>query len=232
MQDNHVLLTGGTGGLGLGVTPTVLAHKPALVTIPYTNAGNVERLKSILSVTDLDSIRFITGNLTDESAVENLVNEMERVDVLIHLVGGFSIGKTHEYPYEKWKADLELNLDLAFLVLKHSLRRMLEHGYGRIVTVGSRGAVQPGGQLAAYCAAKAGLVALTQAIADETKGTNITANIVLPSVIDTPSNRVAMNTENVAQWVKPDSLAQVICFLASEAALDMRGAVVPVYGNI
>ena len=228
LQDNHVLLTGGTGGLGLGVTPTVLAQKPALVTIPYTNAGNVERLKSILSVTDLDSIRFITGNLTDESAVENLVNEMERVDVLIHLVGGFSIGKTHEYPYEKWKADLELNLDLAFLVLKHSLRRMLEHGYGRIVTVGSRGAVQPGGQLAAYCAAKAGLVALTQAIADETKGTNITANIVLPSVIDTPGNRVAMNTENVAQWVKPDSLAQVICFLASEAALDMRGAVVPV----
>jgi NAD(P)-dependent dehydrogenase (short-subunit alcohol dehydrogenase family) len=232
LQDNHVLLTGGTGGLGLSVTPTVLAHKPALVTIPYTNAGNVERLKSILSVTDLDSIRFITGNLTDESAVENLVNEMERVDVLIHLVGGFSIGKTHEYPYEKWKADLELNLELAFLVLKHSLRRMLEHGYGRIVTVGSRGAVQPGGQLAAYCAAKAGLVALTQAIADETKGTNITANIVLPSVIDTPGNRVAMNTENVAQWVKPDSLAQVICFLASEAALDMRGAVVPVYGNI
>ncbi|MDZ8055755.1 MAG: 3-oxoacyl-ACP reductase FabG [Aulosira sp. ZfuVER01] len=232
MKGNHVLLTGGTGGLGLGVTPTVLAHEPASVTIPYTNARNVERLKSFLSVTDLDSIRFVTANLTDESALENLVNEMERVDVLIHLVGGFSMGKTHEYPYEKWKADLELNLDLAFLVLKHSLRRMLQHGYGRIVTVGSRGAVQPGGQLAAYCAAKAGLVALTQAIADETKGTNITANIVLPSVIDTPSNRDAMNTENASGWVKPDSLAQVICFLASEVAVDMRGAVVPVYGNI
>lgn len=232
LKGNYVLLTGGTGGLGLGVTPTVLAHKPASVTIPYTNAHNVERLKSVLSVTDLDRIRFVTANLTDESAVENLVNDMERVDVLIHLVGGFSMGKTHEYPYEQWKADLELNLDLAFLVLKHSLRRMFQHGYGRIVTVGSRGGVQPGGQLAAYCAAKAGLVALTQAIADETKGTNITANIVLPSVIDTPSNRAATNTENASQWVKPDSLAQVICFLASEAALDMRGAVVPVYGNI
>jgi NAD(P)-dependent dehydrogenase (short-subunit alcohol dehydrogenase family) len=232
LKDNHVLVTGGTGGLGLGVTPTVLAHKPALVTIPYTSVRNVERLKSVLSVHDLDQIRFVTANLTDESAVKNLVNGMERVDVLIHLVGGFSMGKTHEYPYEKWKADLELNLDLAFLVLKHTLRRMLEHGYGRIVTVGSRGAVQPGGQLAAYCAAKAGLVALTQAIADETKGTNITANIVLPSVIDTPTNRDAMNTENVAQWVKPDSLAQVICFLASEAAVDIRGAVVPAYGSI
>ncbi|KAF3891091.1 MULTISPECIES: 3-oxoacyl-ACP reductase FabG [Nostocales] len=232
MKDSHVLVTGGTGGLGLGVTPNVLAHKPTSVTIPYTNAQNVERLKSVLPVTDLDRIQFVRANLSEESAVKNLVNDMERVDVLIHLVGGFSMGKTHEYPYEKWKADLELNLNLAFLVLKHSLRRMFQNGYGRIVTVGSRGAVQPGGQLAAYCAAKAGLIALTQAIADETKGANITANIVLPSVIDTPTNRDAMNTENASTWVKPDSIAQVICFLASEAALDMRGAVVPVYGNI
>ncbi|KAB8317055.1 3-oxoacyl-ACP reductase FabG [Tolypothrix campylonemoides VB511288] len=232
MKDKHVLVTGGTGGLGLGVTPSVLASEAVSLTIPYTNARNVERLKSVLPVTDLDRIRFVTANLSNESAVENLVNDMERVDVLIHLVGGFSMGKTYEYPYEKWKADLELNLNLAFLVLKHSLRRMFQHSYGRIVTVGSRGAVQPGGQLAAYCAAKAGLIALTQAIADETKGTNITANIVLPSVIDTPTNRAAMNTENASGWVKPDSLAQVICFLASEAALDMRGAIVPVYGNL
>jgi NAD(P)-dependent dehydrogenase (short-subunit alcohol dehydrogenase family) len=79
-----------------------------------------------------------------------------------------------------------------FLVCKHSLAKMLPQNYGRIITVGSRGAVQPGGQLAAYCAAKAGVVALTQAIADETQGTNITANSVLPSVIDTPTNRQAM----------------------------------------
>ncbi|XWK87432.1 MAG: hypothetical protein U7127_25065 [Phormidium sp.] len=67
---------------------------------------------------------------------------------MIHLVGGFSIGKTHEYPYEKWKADLELNLNLAFLVLKHSLRRMFQHGYGRIVTVGSRGLAHKMNELA------------------------------------------------------------------------------------
>jgi NAD(P)-dependent dehydrogenase (short-subunit alcohol dehydrogenase family) len=100
------------------------------------------------------------------------------------------------------------------------------------VTVGSRGAVEPGGQLAAYCASKAGVVALTKAIADETKGTNITANVVLPSVIDTPANRAAMGAENAVQWVKAESLAGVICFLASEAAQDIRGAAVPVYGNI
>lgn len=88
------------------------------------------------------------------------------------------------------------------------------------------------GQWAAYCAAKAGVVALTKAIADETKGTNITANTVLPSVIDTPTNSSAMGSENAHQWVKLESLAQVICFLDSEAAKDVRGATIPVYGSI
>jgi NAD(P)-dependent dehydrogenase (short-subunit alcohol dehydrogenase family) len=86
--------------------------------------------------------------------------------------------------------------------------------------------------LAAYCASKAGVLALTQAIADETKGTNITANTVLPSVIDTPANRQAMGTQEADKWVKPESLGQVICFLASEAAKDMRGVAVPVYGSV
>jgi NAD(P)-dependent dehydrogenase (short-subunit alcohol dehydrogenase family) len=72
---------------------------------------------------------------------------------------------------------------------------------------------------------------LTQAIADETKGKNITANVVLPSVIDTPTNRQAMGAENADKWVKPESLAQVICFLASAAAKDISGAAIPVYGS-
>lgn len=232
MKDKHVLVTGGTGGLGLGVTPTVLAQNPASVTIPYAHFHQVERLKSILTPEEFDKIKFIPTNLTDEASVENLMNRMERVDVLIHLVGGFSMGKTHEYSFFSWKQQLDLNLNTTFLVCKHSLKKMLQNDYGRIVTVGSRGAVQPGGQLAAYCASKAGVVALTQAIADETKGTNITANVVLPSVIDTPANRQAMGEENADKWVKPESLAQVICFLASEAAKDVRGAAVPVYGNI
>ncbi|MBF2074363.1 MAG: 3-oxoacyl-ACP reductase FabG [Synechococcales cyanobacterium C42_A2020_086] len=231
MKGKHVLLTGGTGGLGLGVTPMVLAQGATAVTIPYVRAQEVERLKGILAPADLARIRFIETDLTSEASVEALVNDMERVDALIHLVGGFSMGKTHEYSYQQWRQDFDLNLNTTFLVCKHSLRRMLEQHYGRIVTVGSRGAVQPGGQLAAYCASKAGVVALTQSIADETKGTNITANVVLPSIIDTPANRAAMGSDHADQWVKPDSLAQVICFLASEAAKDLRGAAIPVYGN-
>lgn len=231
MKGKQVLLTGGTGGLGMGVTAAVLAQG-AEVTIPYYVESEVERLKGKLSAVEFERIRFVSADLSQESVVEQLINDMRRVDILIHLVGGFAMGKTHEYSFEDWKRDFDLNLNSTFLVCKHSLRKMLEHGYGRIVTVGSRGAVQPAGQMAAYCASKAGVVALTKAIADETKGTNITANVVLPSVIDTPSNREAMGEENASQWVKPESLAQVICFLASDAAKDVRGAAVPVYGSI
>ena len=231
MKGKQVLLTGGTGGLGLGVTPAVIAQG-AEVTIPYRNPNEIERLKGIISPADFARIQFIPANLEDEASVEKLISRMTKVDVLIHLVGGFSMGKTHEYSFYDWKQQIDVNLNTTFLACKYSLRSMLENGYGRIVTVGSRGAVEPAGKLAAYSAAKAGVIALTKAIADETKNTNITANTILPSIIDTPTNRETAGAENADKWVKPESIAQVICFLASEAAKDVRGATIPVYGNV
>ncbi|AFY50267.1 dehydrogenase of unknown specificity, short-chain alcohol dehydrogenase like protein [Nostoc sp. PCC 7524] len=231
MKGKQVLLTGGTGGLGLGVTPAVLAQGADL-TITYRNPKEVERLKEILPPADFARVNFIPANLEEESSVDNLISRMGRVDVLIHLVGGFSMGKTHEYSFYSWKREFELNLNTTFLTCKYSLQKMLEHGYGRIITIGSRAALEPAGQLAAYSAAKAGVVALTKAIADETKGTNITANVILPSVIDTPANRQAMGTENADKWVKPEAIAQLICFLASDAAKDIRGAAIPIYGSV
>lgn len=231
MKNKQVLVTGGTGGLGLGVIPKLLASG-AHLTIPYRNQTGVARLKEKLSATEFEKIRFVKADLLQESVVEQLINDLGRVDILIHLVGGFSMGKTDEFSLEEWKHSLDLNLNTTFIVCKYSLRMMRKHGYGRIVTIGSRGAIQPGAQLAAYCAAKAGVVALTQAIAQETKDMDITANVVLPSVIDTPSNRQAMGNEQAHTWVKADSLAEVICFLASDTAKDIRGAVVPVFGYI
>jgi NAD(P)-dependent dehydrogenase (short-subunit alcohol dehydrogenase family) len=228
MQTQYVLLTGGTGGLGSGVTSWFLSQGVEL-TLPYRSLQSVERLKGQLPPAEIARIRFMSADLTDEAAVERLMEAIPRLDALVHLVGGFSMGKTHEYSYADWKQDFDLNLNTTFLVCKHSLPKMLGQGYGRIVTIASRGAIEPVGQLAAYCAAKAGVVALTRAIADETKGTNITANVVLPSVIDTPSNRAAMGAGK--DWVKSESLAQLIWFLASAAAADLRGAVISAYGN-
>ncbi len=230
MKGKQILLTGGTGGLGLGVTPAVLA-RGAQVTIPYHSERGIERLKEKLPSAEFERIRFVKADLNQEAVVERLVSDLGRVDVLIHLVGGFSMGRTDEFSFEDWKKSFDLNLNTTFLVCKHSLRVMRQHGYGRIVTVGSRGAVQPAAQLAAYSAAKAGVVALTKAIAEENKDKDITANVVLLSVIDTAANREAMGSEQADTWVKPESLAEVICFLASEAARDVSGAAIPVYGK-
>lgn len=231
MNNRHVLLTGGAGGLGMGVTPAVLRRGAASVTIPYRQHYEVERLKGILSPAERSRVHFVELDLTDEVGIATLVDEMERVDVLIHLVGGFSMQPVHELSLDDWQQSFAINLTTTFLTCKHCLRRMRQKGYGRIVTISSRGAVQPSAQQAAYSAAKAGVVALTQVIAQETKGMDITANVVLPGTIDTPGNREAMGVTNADQWIKPESLAETICFLASEAARDLRGAAVPIYGN-
>ncbi len=104
MNGKQVLLTGGTGGLGMSVTAEVLGQG-ADVTIPYHNEKEVERLKGKLAAAEFDRIRFVSANLSNESVVEQLVNDLGRVDVLIHLVGGFSMGKTHEYSFEQWIKD-------------------------------------------------------------------------------------------------------------------------------
>jgi len=109
---------------------------------------------------------------------------------------------------------------------------MRQQNYGRIVTIASKTALEPAAEMAAYCASKAGVLALTRVIAEETKGLNITANCVLPSIIDTPVNRKNMGEHGSDKWVKPESLAQVILYLASEDAKDIRGAAVTVYGNV
>ncbi len=231
MDGNQILITGGAGGLGTAVTQTVL-ERGATVVVPYRKDTDRDRLQSTLPAASLERLRLVRADLLDEATVISLIHDIPRLDGLIHLVGGFSMGDTADFAYRDWKQAFDLNVNTTFLVCKHGLKKMQAQNYGRIVTVGSRGAVEPSAQLAAYCAAKAAVVALTKSIAAETQGTNITANVVLPSVIDTPANRDAMGTENVDQWVTPESLAEVICFLASAAARDVRGAAIPVYGNV
>jgi len=228
MKNRHLILTGGTGGLGTEVTKRAL-DLGAHITIPYHSLSEVERFRK--SVTDA-KVNFIFADLRDEKSVEEVFEKQKSVDILIHLVGGFSLGDTATYTLEEWHRQVDLNLTSTFLVCKYALKYMKDKNYGRIVTVSSRTALEPAAKMAAYSASKAGVIAFTKAIAEEMKGTNITANTVLPSIIDTPRNRSTMGEKEAHKWVKPESLAEIICFLASEKAGDLRGAALPVYGNI
>jgi NAD(P)-dependent dehydrogenase (short-subunit alcohol dehydrogenase family) len=108
---------------------------------------------------------------------------------------------------------------------------MLEHDYGRIVNVSSKGAVDPSPGSAAYAVAKAGVSALTGALARELRGTNVSVAAVMPGTIDTPPNRDAMPKADASKWVTPEQVAAVMVLLCSESAGAMNGAIVPVFGG-
>ena len=230
MRDRHVLVTGGSGGLGTAVTAAFLA-RGARVTVPVTDDRQAAYLRAALG-DDAERVAQPRADLRNEADVQRVIDGMERVEAVVHLVGGFAMGDTDETTLDAFRGQLELNLVTAFLVCKHGLRRMKQGGYGRIVGVGSRAAVEPSARLAAYTASKAGLVGMIKSIAEETKDLDVTANCVLPSIIDTPANRAAMGEADAGKWVEPERLAEVIAFLASEAAGDLRGATLPVYGRV
>lgn len=230
MRDRHVLITGGSGGLGTAVT-ALFAERGATVTVPMFDEGQRKPLRDALGAA-AEAIAQPVVDLRDEPAVRAMIDAMPRVDVLVHLVGGFAMGPTDEFAVDDLRHQLELNVVTAFVVIKHALRRMKEGGYGRIVTVGSRAAVEPSAGLAAYGAAKAAVIALTRSVAEETRELDITANSVLPSVIDTPANRAAMGDAEASKWVTPQRLAEAIAYLGSEAAGDLRGTTLPVYGRV
>lgn len=229
LQNQVVLLTGATGGLGGAVTKELLS-RGAVVTAPTID--DPHPLLDRLPTSWHERVSFVDGDLTDEDVVRGVVDGMPKVDALVHLVGGFTMGPADGIELDDFRAHHELQVVTTLLCCKHALRRMKEAEYGRIVTVGSKAVAQPMAQMATYASAKAAVVALTQSIAEETKGTGITANAVLPSIIDTPANREAMGDADAASWVSPESLAKTIAFLASPAAGDVRGAALPVYGDV
>ncbi len=126
---------------------------------------------------------------------------------------------------------LTLNLKSAFLCCRAALPHMLARRSGRIINISSRTAVVPAARQAAYNAAKAGVIALTQTLAEEVKHSGVTVNCVLPSILDTDANRKAFPKADYEKWVKPADLARVLAFLASDAASQITGAAIPVYGR-
>ena len=127
---------------------------------------------------------------------------------------------------------VRLNLRSAFLLSRAVLPPMLEAGWGRIVHVASKTAVVPRARQAAYAVSKMGLITLTEVIAAEVKGTGVTANVVLPSIIDTPANRRMMPKADPARWVPPEQIAATMRFLCSDDAGSINGARIPIYGAV
>ena len=154
-----------------------------------------------------------------------------RIDVLCNLAGGFRMGDAvHETAESTWDFLMDINARTLLNMAKSVVPHMLENGGGKIVNVGAFGAQRGAAKMGAYCAAKSSVIRLTEAMAAELREKNINVNCVLPTVIDTPENRAAMPDADPSRWVAPADLANVVVFLASDAAKAVHGAALPVTG--
>jgi len=231
MQGRVVLITGGTGALGSAVAQGAL-EAGATAVVTYRDARDIDALKGRVPAAARDRLHGAQADVTDGVSVGRLVTEVTarhgRLDVLVNAVGGFAGGDLLGTDERGWDGMLSLNLRSVYLCCRAALPAMLGAGRGRIINVASRSVVPPTGGFIAYTVAKSGVIALTQALAQEVRGRGITVNAVLPSTMDTEANRRAMPGSDRKGWVTPESVARAILFLASDDAADVTGTLLAV----
>src|SRR4029079_16315571 len=152
-------------------------------------------------------------------------------DALINIAGGFTFETVTEGDPKTWQRMYAPNVTTTLNASRAAIPHLIRSGAGRIVNVGALGALQAGSGMGPYAASKAGVHRLTEALAAEYKG-RINVNAVLPSIIDTAANRADMPKADFSKWVAPKELADVILFLASDAASAVTGALLPVSGRV
>jgi len=227
LSGKHAVVTGGTGALG-GAVVGALLRAGASCTIPYVHEAEAKRFAH---AGDPNVKLIAVKNLADEADVARVYAGLTPW-ASIHIAGGFAMGKVAKTDKAALMAQLDTNLISCFLCCRAAVNAMRAGG-GRIVNVAARPALEwrGGAGMAAYTVAKAGVAALTVALAEEVAKDGILVTAVAPSIMDTPANRAAMPKADYAAWPKVEEVAATILFLASPDNTVTRGAIVPVYGK-
>jgi len=227
MAGKVALVTGADGGLGTHVTHAMLDAGFSVVGLaPKIEASTFDHPHFTALPARLDSLDAA------KKATETVMAHFGKIDVLAHLVGGFAGGQSvADTDDTTFRGMFDSNVGSAFHILRAVIPHMRRAGSGRIIAIGSRAAEDPGASVGAYSASKAALVSLMRTVAIENKDAGVTANVILPGTIDTAANRQAMPGADTSQWVQPASIASLIVWLAGDAAKDVTGAAIPVYGR-
>jgi NAD(P)-dependent dehydrogenase (short-subunit alcohol dehydrogenase family) len=206
------------------------------VVVPVERTGELETLRERAGIAAAAPQTGAPQELTHQGAVRDnnarVAREHGGLDILVNLAGGFAGGQpVHETAWSLWQQQLDINLRTAVSSCAAAVPHLLARGRGAIVNVGTRTATQAAASLAAYAASKRAVLQLTEALAAELRDGNVTANAILPSVIDTPANRRGNPDADHGRWVKPGEIARVILFLVGPDARVISGAAIPVYGR-
>ena len=226
LSQSAVLITGASGGLGDSVARAFLDAGAGVAGVARHWRESPEHPRFVpveAELTSPDGCRH---------AVERTVDAFSRLDAVVHLMGGFAMeGDVQNTRIETLDHMLNLNVRSAYMIFQEAIPRFTGAG-GRILAIGALGGVTPAAGLSAYAASKAALHALILTLAAEGRKHGYTANAILPSIIDTPANRKAMPGADFGTWVKPESIAAQLVFLASDAGADTTGALIPMAGRV
>ena len=221
LEGKKIVITGAAGGLGAGVARVALDQSAEVVLLDVVD-GFTSEIGQAYSV-----------DLLDAAAVQEVFDKIGDFDVLANIAGGFDMGPSVDGTEDEfWQRIFDINVTTLRRVLKVAVPILVSRGCGSIVNVGAVGALQGSANMSAYQASKATVMRLTESLSEEVKAAGINVNAVLPSVIDTASNRAAMPEADFDAWVTPTDLGEVICFLGSDAARAVHGALVPVRGLV
>lgn len=230
LRDLHIVVTGGTGGLGQAVVGRLL-EAGASLHLPVHHSGTLDGFAHA-GHAKLSAEAGI--DLTDAAAVERFYGGLPALWASVHLAGGFAMAPLAETDADAFQHMIDMNLRTCFLCCRAAAAAMAAGDMGgRIVNVTARPGLEPrsGGGMAAYTASKAGVAALSEALGQELAKQGIWVNAIAPSIIDTPANRKAMPKANFETWPKPEEIAETIAFLVSPDNKVTRGSLVPVYGR-
>jgi NAD(P)-dependent dehydrogenase (short-subunit alcohol dehydrogenase family) len=223
LHGRHIVVTGGFGQLGRAVVEELMragavCHVPARGEVPAELSG----LAGLHGTAGVD--------LTCEAEVEVFYRGLPELWASVHLAGGFAMAAVTDTTLAQFEGMYRLNAVTSFLCCREAARHLRGRG-GRIVNVAARPALEPTGGLIAYAAAKAAVAAITRALAAELVNESILVNAIVPSVIDTASNRAAMPGADHERWPKPAELAAAIRFLVSPTNTTTSGVLLPCYGR-
>ena len=226
MKDKVIFITGANGGLGETVTNRFLATGATVI-------GSSRKI----TAAEFPQPNFValpvdfTQPAAIRAAVETIIAKFGKLDVLIHVLGGFAAGSIAETSDATWQHMQNLNLNAAFYVFRETLPHLRKSAAGRIIAVGSLAAAEPHAGLGAYVVSKVALAALIRTVALENVDAGVTANVVLPGTMDTPTNRKAMPAADPSKWVQTSEVADVLLWLAGENAGQINGAAIPIPGK-
>ena len=218
-----VIVTGGFGVLGQAVAQAFAAQGDKVARIDFAPAAPAP-LAGALDIGGVD----LTDAGATQAALDRVTAAHGGIDVLANIAGGFTWETLEGGSLESWTRMHAMNLMTAATITRLALPGLTKSAAGRIINRGAGGAVRGAMGMGAYAASKSGVHRMTEALAEELAGAGITVNAVLPSIIDTPANRADMPDADFSAWVSPAAIADVIVFLASDAARGVTGALIPV----